>query len=347
MDKPGQLLIVILIISLFETIIKKSNEKKIDNILLLVPLVGLCISTKTYFLTYLLLGLSIFIIDKNYLKNFNYLIFSKPFLSFVLILTLTFSHHFVATGCLISPLPILCFDESLIWARDLNDVKGLSMWVEQWSKAGASPTYVIENGEEYIKNFNWLSNWIEKYFIVKFLDQIAILGSCIVLIFFLLKKFSLSNEKFLFKREFVLFLSMIVVIFYIWFSNHPTLRYGGYSAFYLLVSFPFAFLFYKLKNNNNERKKIIFIIILVISIVDIKNIIRITKEFKRSDYYNFSNFPFFALREKEYTQKNFDTGLTMYFAHHCWDTPSPCGEGYSDNIVTYEKNGYYFIQIQK
>ena len=37
----------------------------------------------------------------------------------------------------------------------------------------------------------------------------------------------------------------------------------------------------------------------------------------------------------------------MYFAHHCWDTPSPCGEGYSDNIVTYEKNGYYFIQIQK
>lgn len=347
MDKPGQLLIVILIISLFETIIKKSNEKKIDNILLLVPLVGLCISTKTYFLTYLLLGLSIFIIDKNYLKNFNYLIFSKPFLSFVLILTLTFSHHFVATGCLISPLPILCFDESLIWARDLNDVKGLSMWVEQWSKAGASPTYVIENGEEYIKNFNWLSNWIEKYFIVKFLDQIAILGSCIVLIFFLLKKFSLSNEKFLFKREFVLFLSMIVVIFYIWFSNHPTLRYGGYSAFYLLVSFPLAFLFYKLKNNNNERKKIILIIILVISIVDIKNIIRINKEFKRSDYYNFSNFPFFALREKEYTQKNFDTGLTMYFAHHCWDTPSPCGEGYSDNIVTYEKNGYYFIQIQK
>ena len=187
------------------------------------------------------------------------------------------------------------------------------------------------------QNFNWLSNWIEKYFIVKFLDQIAILGSCIVLIFFLLKKFSLSNEKFLFKREFVLFLSMIVVIFYIWFSNHPTLRYGGYSAFYLLVSFPFAFLFYKLKNNNNERKKIIFIIILVISIVDIKNIIRINKEFKRSDYYNFSNFPFFALREKEYTQKNFDTGLNMYFAHHCWDTPSPCGEGYSDNIVTYEK----------
>ena len=102
-----------------------------------------------------------------------------------MILTLTFSHHFVAPGCLISPLPILCFDESLIWARDLNDVKGLSMWVEQWSKAGTNPTYVIENGEEYIKNFNWLSNWIEKYFIVKFLDQIAILGSCIVLIFFL------------------------------------------------------------------------------------------------------------------------------------------------------------------
>ena len=131
MDKPGQLLIVILIISLFETIIKKSNEKKIDNILLLVPLVGLCISTKTYFLTYLLLGLSIFIIDKNYLKNFNYLIFSNHFylcfdINFDIFITLSLMFNFSFTN--------LCFDESLIWARDLNDVKGLSMWVEQCQK---------------------------------------------------------------------------------------------------------------------------------------------------------------------------------------------------------------------
>ena len=60
MDKGGQLLIVILIISLFEIITKDQNKKKVNNILLLIPLVGFCISTKTYFLTYLILGLLIF-----------------------------------------------------------------------------------------------------------------------------------------------------------------------------------------------------------------------------------------------------------------------------------------------
>ncbi len=347
MDKGGQLLIVILIISLFEMIIKKNNKKKIDNILLLIPLFGLCISTKTYFLTYLILGLSVFIINRNYLRNFIYLVFSKPFLSFVLILTFTFTHHFISTGCLISPLPIFCFDQSVIWARDLNDVKELSIWVEQWSKAGASPTYVLDEGEEYIKNFNWVFNWIEKYFFIKFLDQIAILGFGIVLIILLLKKFRLSKEKIVFKKEFVAFFSLIIVIFYIWFSNHPTLRYGGYSAFYLLISFPFAILFYKLQSNKNERKKMLIIIALVILLVDVKNIIRINKEFQREDFYSFTNFPFFSLREKSYTQKNFDSGLTIYFAHHCWDTPSPCGENFNNNIVSYRKNGYYFIQMKK
>ena len=52
-----------------------------------------------------------------------------------------------------------------------------------------------------IKNFNWLSNWIEKYFIVKFLDQIAILGSCIVLIFFPLKNSVYQMKNFYLKES--------------------------------------------------------------------------------------------------------------------------------------------------
>jgi len=60
MDKPGQLLIVILVLKLFEVVI---SEKKITNgldLLILLPLLGLCISTKTYFLSYILLSFSIF-----------------------------------------------------------------------------------------------------------------------------------------------------------------------------------------------------------------------------------------------------------------------------------------------
>ena len=346
MDKGGQLIIVLLIIKLFESITQNNNKKKIDNILLLLPLLGFCISIKTYFLTYSILGLTIFLINKNYFKNLKYIIFSKSFFSFFLILIFTFSHHFISTGCLISPLPYLCFGENFNWARNLNEVKELSIWVEQWSKAGASPTYVVSDGESYIKNFNWFLNWINEYFLIKFLDQVAILFFAIIIIIFFLKKFKISNKKFLFKKEFLIFFSLISLIFYIWLIKHPTLRYGGYSAFYLLVSFPVAILFFKLKSSNLIRKKMIIIIVLVIILVDFKNILRINKEFNRNDFYNFKNFPFFAIRDKDYTKKKFDSGLTIYSAHHCWDTPSPCGS-FGDNTVSYYKNGYYFIQILK
>lgn len=345
MDKGGQLLIVILIISLFEIITKDQNKKKVNNILLLIPLIGFCISTKTYFLTYLILGLLIFIIDKNYLNNLKYIIFSKSFLFFALILTFMFSHHFISTGCFISPLPHFCLDQ-YNWARDLNDVKQLSIWVEQWSKAGASPTFIVDNGENYIKNFNWLNNWIKEYFVIKFLDQIGILFSSIILIILFTKKFNLSKKKFLFNREYLIFYLLIIIIFFIWFTNHPTLRYGGYSIFFLLVSFPFAILFYNLQNKPNEKKKIVLIIALVILIVDIKNVIRIKNEFERKDFYSFNNFPFYALREKKYTEKKFNSGLTIYFAHHCWDTPSPCGSA-NDQIYSYHDKGYFFIELRK
>ena len=346
MDKGGQLLIVLLIIRLFEIITQYKKEKIIENTLILLPLIGLCISSKTYFLTYLILGFSIFLINKNYFENLKNIIFSKSFLSFALILIFTFSHHFISTGCLISPLPYLCFDQFFSWARNINDVKNLSIWVEQWSKAGASPTYIIEDGLNYIKNFNWFSNWIKEYFFVKFLDQIAILLSSIIIIVLFLKKFQLSNKKIKFKKEFLLYFFLIIIIFYIWFTHHPTLRYGGYSIFFLLVAFPVSLIFYKLKNKKNEIGKISFIILLVITIVDLKNIIRINNEFHRDDFYSFKNFPFFAIRNKEYENKNFESGLTIYSSHHCWDTPSPCGT-FDEKINVFSKNGYYFIERLK
>lgn len=346
MDKGSQLLMVILIIRLFEIITQDKIKNKVNHILLLVPLIGFSISTKTYFLTYLLLVFSIFLIDKKYFRNFINVICSRSFLSFFFVVILTFSHHFISTGCFISPLPYLCFDQIFEWGRKTNEIKDLSIWLEQWSKAGASPTYRIEDELNYIKNFNWLSNWIKEYFLVKFLDQIAILFSSIVIIIIFLKKFQLSNKKFFFKKKFLIFFSLIIIIFYIWLTKHPTLRYGGYSAFYLLISFPISILFFKLKNRNKEIKKTVILVLLVLSIVNIKNIIRINKEMNRNDHYSFKNFPFFAIKEKEYKEKKFESGLTIYSAHHCWDTPSPCGN-VNEKITVFNKNGYFFIQQLK
>ena len=346
MDKGGQLLIVLLIIKLFEIITLHKKDTKIAHIILLIPLLGFCISTKTYFLTYLILGFSIVLINEKFLKNLKDIFLTKSFLSFILILFLMFSHHFISTGCLISPLPYLCFDQNFNWSRDVSDVRDLSTWVELWAKAGASPTYIINDKLNYIESFNWVPNWIKEYFLVKFLDQIGILLSSLIIVFLFLKQFKLSNINISFKKEFSLYFFLLTIIFYIWFTHHPTLRYGGYSIFYLVISFPIALIFYKLKNKRNEVKKISYIVLLVILLVDFKNIIRINKEFNRKDYYNFKNFPFYAIRNKDYKSKNFKSGLTLYSAHHCWDTPSPCGT-FDEKINVYSKNGYYFIERLK
>ena len=250
----------------------------------MIPLLGLCISIKTYFLTYVILSFSIFLIDKSYLKNIKFILFSRSFFTFFVILLITFSHHFISTGCLISPLPYLCFDDYFSWSRSIDDVKGLSIWLEQWSKAGAGPDFRVDDELKYIQNFNWVPHWFEKYFIVKFLDQIAILTVSIIFILLFLKKFSFPNNKIFFKRKLSFFYFIIIAIFYIWFTQHPTLRYGGYSIFYLLIAFPISIIFYKLDNKKEYQKNIKFLIIFIFIIVNIKNFNRINNEIEEMIY---------------------------------------------------------------
>ena len=70
------------------------------------------------------------------------------------------------------------------WARETKDMKNLSIWLEQWAKAGAGPNFRVDNVEEYISYFNWVYNWVNKYFLIKFLDQLLILFSSIVVILY-------------------------------------------------------------------------------------------------------------------------------------------------------------------
>ena len=63
---------------------------------------------------------------------------------------------------------------------------------------------------------------------------------------------------------------------------------------------------------------------------------------------NIKNFPFFSIEKKNYTEKKFKTGLIIYSAHHCWATPTPCGNisDFNDFNVK-KKKGYNFIQMKK
>ena len=344
-DKAGQLLITLIVISLINLILFEKKKDKINQILFLIPLIALCISLKTYFLSYLLLGFVVFLIDKNYLQNIYKLLFSKSFLSFILILTLFYLHHFISTGCIISPIPSTCFGSYYDWSIKLNKVEELSKWVELWAKGGAGPTFRIEDPNLYIQNLNWVSNWFDVYFKKKFLDQILILLSCSIVVIFLFRKFQFENLKIknLEKFYIVFIYFILIVIFCFWFFKHPTLRYGGYSIFFLVFIVPLMTLAYLLKvEKKNLHKKKLILVIFVFMVFNLKNFNRINNEFNRDDHYKFDNFPFFALKEKKYLSFNLNN-LTLYSAHHCWATPSPCGQ-INEKITTYKKGSYFFIK---
>ena len=343
-DKVGQLLIVILIIKIFQYTCFDNNKSKIENILFLIPLLGFCISLKTYFLPYILLGLIILLLDEKFFKSLKIIFYSKSFFILFISLSIYFFHHFISTGCLISPLSFTCFGENLYWADDSKSYKDLSLWLEQWAKAGAGPNFRVENPLEYIQNLNWVPNWIEKYFIGKFLEQLELLIAVFFIIFVLFKNFKIKIKEKILDKKISLFYVIILTIFFIWFIKHPSLRYGGYSIVFLTLSIPTALLYQKIKNKNIFRKKLKYLVIFIIVIFNLKNINRIDKEFKRTDIYKFDNFPFFAIPEKKFISEKFPSGLIIYrTSGHCWNTPTPCIGNLSGKINVKNNNGYYFI----
>ena len=270
--------------------------------------------------------------------------FSKSFLFLLFLLLLIFSHHFISTGCLISPIVLTCFGDYTSWGREINDIKNLSIWLEQWAKAGAGPGFRIDNPHIYIQSLNWVDNWINRYFLGKFTDQIGILFSSYLIVIFLFIKLKFDKSKFININKITFFYSLLLIIFIIWFFKHPTLRYGGYSIFFLVLSFPIAFIFGIFIEKKNFNKNMSFLIILIVIIFNTKNFNRINNEFKRNDIFKFSNFPFFAIENKEFSKTNFDSGLIIYTQNsgHCWGIPSPCG--HTKDVISDIKGGYYFIQ---
>jgi len=343
-DKAGQLLIIIIIIKLIDILCFDEKKAKLNRVIFLIPLLGLCISLKTYFLPYILLALAIIFVDKKFIINLKKIIFCKPFLFFISLLFVIYFHHFVSTGCLISPMYFTCFGQQLFsWARNIEEVKGLSTWLEIWSKAGAGPNYRAENLLLYIEDFNWVSNWLKKYFIPKFLDQIAILVSTYILLLVIFKKFEISKRKVTYNKKIFYFIYIIIImIFLIWFNKHPALRYGGYPVFFLVLSIPISYFFSKLVDREYLNSKLKFFILFVFIIINTKNALRIHDEFFISKN-EAINFPFFYLEKPLYIKKNFYEDFTIHSTtkRFCWTIPSPCGN--FDNIFVTKKNGYFFI----
>ena len=163
--------------------IKKQNYLKISIILIIFA-----ITLKFISVIYIFIFFPFFIlinkrtdVIKNLLRVEFIVITSLSLLIFIFL-------NFSSTGCLIYPVEKLCFGSYFDWALSTDVVKYLNFHYEVWSKGGLGPGFSVENQEQYIKNLNWIPNWINVYFIGKFSDYLLVSISIIIIFFFFFYK---------------------------------------------------------------------------------------------------------------------------------------------------------------
>ena len=288
-DISAMILVMLMAIHYFENINKInqiSYHSFFNNYFIKMNIIFiLIISLKTFYIIYLLIYFAwlfenrIFFLKKDSIievvKNFSTYIF-------LMILFFVFFTIFTNTGCLIYPASFSCFDQ-FSWSIPQTVVEQMSMWYEQWSKAGAGPNFRVENPEKYIMGLNWVSNWLELYFFNKITDNLLVI-IIITLISFFVFTHKKKKQK-IKKSKYLLFYILLLILLLEWFYNHPALRYGGYSLLALIFFIPISLLISKYKMNFTITKKKTYILIFVsILIFLLKNIVRINYEVKNYGY---------------------------------------------------------------
>ena len=288
-DKSALILIFIMAIYYLQSINLPNDYKNIGIInsyfSKLIILFFLIISLKTFYLIY-------FFILLIWIFEMRMFLFQKKFLNmtyknssiYLFIFGIFFSIFtiFSNTGCLIYPASFTCLSQ-FSWSIPVDTVNQMMLWYELWAKGGANPNFVVDNPEYHILRFNWVSHWFSEYFFTKVTDSLSVilLIFLIVLILFKNKKKKISKVN----TKYLLFYLSIVILFFEWFYNHPSLRYGGYTLITLIFFIPLSLYLEKFELNSIiVKKKVYFLLILSTLIFVSKNLNRINNEYNKYNY---------------------------------------------------------------
>ena len=237
-DRSAQILLLVVVAELLAFIlIGEIKNEKLSKIFLLIALI---VSFKAFYVLYVVLLIPIILILKKKLeiKEFFLLLLKNRGLQFSLLMfVLILLTNFFNTGCLIYPVNQICFS-NLDWSIPNSEIIRMKEWYQQWSKAGAGPDFRVDNPEIYIQSFNWVGHWIDEYFFNKvsdFLLGIITLMLIVGLTFHTKKKIASRIN-----NNILLLLLFLVMLFFEWFYNHPSLRYGGlylnsFNIFYYCI----------------------------------------------------------------------------------------------------------------
>jgi len=285
-DRAAMVLIFLFVIELLNFVNLKSI--KTFNLFYIYLLGALIISFKAFYILYIIFIIPLFLYilkkKKNYIQTSYFLFFNKYFVLFLFLFLFILFTYFINTGCLVYPLSFTCFD-GMSWGIPLTQVQQMSDWYELWSKGGAAPNFRIDNPETYIKNFNWVSNWINIYFFNKVSD--FLLGIIFLIsIFLFCFRVAFFNRKIIRVDNHVYLVYLLIFVLGIeWFYNHPALRYGGYHIIALLIFIPLAV---KLSSSQTDLKKYTKVAIVLVSITTIifisRNINRMNNEVESYGY---------------------------------------------------------------
>ena len=335
-DRSAQILVSILFLEYLILIYYKSDYRSsLSKIFILTSLI---ISLKAFYFLYaiFLVPLVIFLYSSKKsnliyeIIKLNHLFFNLLLITILIIFLINLSN----SGCLIYPVYFTCF-ENLIWSIPISEVKDMNDWYEQWAKAGAGPNFELKNAEEYIRNFNWFQNWINLYFFNKVLDYLlGIIFICIIFtICFYSKK---KTKKIKIDRNLLIFYFFILIIFFEWLYNHPSLRYGGYIIIFYIFMLPYCIFINKYNLSLKKIKSRTIVIIALIAVIFIsRNSIRVYDEYEKYNYNPFVKF--------NYKVSNEDFRLNNFFLQKINDY-NLCNEKNKNcdlNLV--KKKGFYFF----
>ena len=285
-DRSALILIFILAIYYLEGTNRKLNkinfQQYYQKILIMIMLI---ISLKSFYLIYTIFIFILFFEFRKILftgKFYKRILLNRVSYYFLIGIIIFIFTIFSNTGCLIYPASFSCI-ESFSWSIPKKEVIAMKTWYELWSKAGASPTYRIEDVEFYLSGLNWFPNWVQNHFFNKISDFLLSLVLILIISLIFIVKFKKVK---LSKKNFYLFYATVLLLLLEWLLNHPALRYGGFTLIALSIFIPLSIFFESRLNLNLKLKnKIIFLILLSFTVFSIKNIDRI---FKESDKYKYN-----------------------------------------------------------
>ena len=295
-DRSAQILIFLLIIFILDFInLEKYSKEKLENIIIILIII---ISLKAFYILYFLFLIQLILKIYEFKLKIREFIKSKLTIGIALItVILFFNANFSNSGCIVYPVKDTCLD-SLEWSLEKDKVSDMNNWYELWSKAGATPNSRVDNPQEYIQKFNWVSNWINEYFFNKVFD--TILGIIFIIIIFVIlfyEKIKVKNKK---NFKFLFIYLLLFTLFFEWFYNHPSLRYGGFSLLALLFFLPICKYLSSFDINKKRKNRLVYtLFIITVCIFTLRNIDRLYAEYTKYNYNPIIN-PYYTILENGY-----------------------------------------------